>query len=380
MSGNGKVNHQKILIAGGGTGGHIYPGIAIARAIQKNQPEYLIEFVGSAQGLETKIVPREGFPLHLIPIGKLNFSGQWIEKVKTISLLPWSFFKTFILLLRVKPSVVIGVGGYASGPVVLIASILGIPTAIWEPNAHPGLTNRWLSRCVDTAFVVFDQAKEFLASPGIETVGLPVRAELEQKNKMLPAHQSVDPVQSVKGKKFHVLIFGGSQGARAINHIVTQALHQNPDLLKDVEIVHQTGPHDFEQARRLYADLPIAGATAHEFLYDMHERYAWADLVFCRAGASTVAELAAVQKATIFIPLPWAADDHQRKNAQTLVDAQAAECIVQKDFTPQVFVDRIRYYQKHPEVLQKMQQNIQQFYKARSADTIAEKLIEMSQT
>lgn len=374
MSESANPNHTKILIAGGGTGGHIYPGISIARAIQKMKSDIVVEFVGSAQGLETKIIPREGFPLHLIPIGKLNFSGQWMEKLKTIFQLPWSLVKTLILLLRSKPSVVIGVGGYASGPVVLMASLLGIPTAIWEPNAHPGLTNRWLSRCVDIAFVVFDQAKEFLSCRQIQTVGLPVRAELESSARKNGSVQT--NLQSPR--KFHVLIFGGSQGARAINHIVTQALHQNSEILKDVEIVHQTGPHDFEQASRLYAGLPVQGATAFEFLYDMHDRYAWADLVFCRAGASTVAELAAVQKATVFIPLPWAADDHQRKNAQTLVDAKAADCIVQKEFTPQVFLDRIRHYQKHPEEIQKMEKNIQQFYKARSADSIAEKLIQMS--
>lgn len=355
---------KKIVIAGGGTGGHIYPAVAMARALLKKDPDIEIHFVGTAQGLETKIIPREGWPLHLLDVGKLNYAGSYFKKLITLLKIPWSFVQSAVLLFEIKPQAVLGVGGYASGPFVLISSFLGFRASLWEPNAIPGLTNRWLSRFIRRSYIVFEEARKFLHSSEIEIVGLPVRDALEAEiEKHTPRADDF----------FHVLIFGGSQGARAINQVVSTAVLLGFEWRKNIKFMHQTGPLDFAEIQKKYADQKQI--EPREYLHDMEKQYAWADLVICRAGASTVAEIAACGKAALFIPLPWAADDHQVKNAQTLVDAGAADMILQKDLSPEILIKKIQDLAQNRIKLKNFESQVKMFYKPKAADRMADLLL-----
>lgn len=360
------MKKKTVIIAGGGTGGHIYPGVAIARALLQKDPQLDIQFVGSPGGLETKIVPREGFPLHLIRVGKLNHASGWLSKIRTVLGLPLALLQSAALLFEVKPYLVLGVGGFASGPFVLMSSLLGFKSAIWEPNAHPGLTNRWLSLFVRRSLVVFDDAKKYLKSKEVVQMGLPVRREVEDIGGLPQAHE-----------KFNVLIFGGSQGARTVNKVVQDTLVQFSDQFKDMEIIHQTGTHDIEEVAHAYEG--HSNYQAMEFLHGMEKYYQWADLVVCRAGASTVAEIAASQKPAILIPLPWAADNHQLKNAQSLVDQKAGVILEQKDLSPESLLKKILEMKRDVSLMKEIKVNLQKFHKPRAADRIAEYLLHIGE-
>ena len=361
------MKKKTVMIAGGGTGGHIYPAVAIARALLEKDPSLEIQFVGSPGGLETKIIPREGFRLHLIRVGKLNQSGGLFGKLKTLAGIPFALLQSVALLFEIKPQIVLGVGGYASGPFVLMASLLGFKTAIWEPNAHPGLTNRWLSFFVRRSLVVFEEAGRMLKSKQILQIGLPVRKEVEEMVAVAPSDEN-----------FHVLIFGGSQGARAINKVVQETLVKYAAELKHVDVVHQTGPHDSAAIKKSYENLK--SVQAHEYLYGMEKYYQWADLVICRAGASTVAELAACGKPAVLIPLPTAADNHQLKNAQSLVDHKAGILLEQKDLTPESLLQKILSLRNNKKDRELMTLNLKMFYKPKAADRIAEYLLSVGET
>ena len=322
-----------ILIAGGGTGGHIYPGVAIARAALNIEPEAEIHFVGSKGGLEEKIIPREGFALHLVSVGRLHKSVSLTTRLTTLFRMPLALFQCVKILMRLKPKAVLGVGGFASGPMLLMASLMGYRTYIWEPNAMPGMANRWLSRFATETLLVFEEAKQYLSPRKVRQVGIPVRFSLE-------ANLTNSP-------RLKVLIFGGSQGARAINETVFKLIEMAPiELKKTIEVVHQTGPLDFQRAQKVYQNAP-SNFQCFEYLHDMKERYQWCDLVIARSGASTVAEVIACRKAAVFIPLPTAADDHQRKNAEVLVKRNAALMILQNDFSPEKLVSVLTDFALH---------------------------------
>ena len=353
-----------IFIAGGGTGGHIYPGLALARAMQAQDPSVEIHFVGTASGLETKIVPREGFPLHLINGGKLNFQGKIFEKIKTLAKLPWGIIQSLSLLSKHRPSFVLGVGGYASGPFVLVSSLLGFPSGIWEPNAHPGLANRWLSRFVDVCFIVFDEARPYLKNKNIMIAGMPVRAEIE-----------AGPQSSAHNEKFHLLCFGGSQGSRAINQILCDVILQDADFNQNLEVVHQIGSSDWASFQKKY-EASGDVVTPMEFIYDMPKYYSWADLVLCRGGASTLSELAAFGVVPIIVPLP-AADNHQGKNAEALVRADAAVMIPQAELNHLRLAEEVKKLRSDTERRKQMAENIKKFYKPQSAQKVARQILEL---
>lgn len=310
---------MKALIAAGGTGGHIYPGIAVAKEIMRRDEASEVLFVGTTRGLETKIVPESGFQLSLInSIGLKNVG--FVGKLKGLAILPKSFLEAGKLLREFKPDVVVGAGGYVSGPVLLIASFMRIPTLVMDSNALPGFTNRQLARFVDKAALTFDEALPFFGTKGVVT-GNPVRKEF------------FEIASKERGTELHILIFGGSQGARAINNAMTEALEHLRVFKDRLAITHQTGESDFAKIRELYDRSDFQDADIRPFITDMFLEFANADLVICRAGATTCAELAAAGKAAIMIPLPTAADDHQRKNAEALQNARAAKMILQKDLS-----------------------------------------------
>ena len=318
---------MKVLIAAGGTGGHIYPGIAVANEIMNRDAESEVLFVGTARGLEKKIVPENGFQLSLINSAGLKNVGV-VGKIKGLSVLPKSFLEARRLIRQFRPHVVVGAGGYVSGPVLLMAAIMGVPTLVMDSNALPGFTNRQLARFIDQAALTFDEALPFFGKKGVVT-GNPVRREFFE----------IDAKE--RTAEFHLLIFGGSQGARAVNNAMIEALPYLAKFDGKLTITHQTGEADFENVRAAYTDSVFLSADVRPFISDIFVEFGKSDLVVCRAGATTCAELTAAGKASIMVPLPTAADDHQRKNAEALVKAGAAKMILQSDLTGEMLTENI---------------------------------------
>src|SRR5947208_11305211 len=311
----------RVVIAGGGTGGHLYPGIAVAREIVSRRPDAQISFAGTARGIEARVVPREGFALDVIRSGGLK--GKSVaDRARGAVLLPLGFADAWRLLSVRRPHLVIGVGGYSSGPVVLAAALRGMPTMLLEQNAVPGLTNRLLARVVRAAAVTFDSSRPFFGSNAFVS-GNPVRPEFLDR---------AEPRTESAGDDTRVLVFGGSQGAHAINMAMVEAAAELAAGGSHLRLTHQTGERDVEMVRAAYRQAGLE-ADVEPFLYDMGRQLGQADVIVCRAGATTLAEITAAGKAAILIPLPTATDDHQRKNAEALAAAGAAEVLLQQDVT-----------------------------------------------
>jgi UDP-N-acetylglucosamine--N-acetylmuramyl-(pentapeptide) pyrophosphoryl-undecaprenol N-acetylglucosamine transferase len=311
-----------VVIAGGGTGGHLYPGIAVAREFLRRFPEARVTFAGTARGLEARVVPREGFELDTIRSAGLKGKAL-ASRVRGAWLLVPGALDAWRLLTRRRPDVVIGVGGYSAGPVVLLAALRGIPTMVLEQNAVPGLTNRLLWRWVRAAAVTYERTLPFFHGKGFVS-GNPVRAEF-----FFAATSNFE----LRASNFdRLLILGGSQGAHAINVAVVAAAPELVRARAGLQIVHQTGERDLAATREGYRVAGVA-ARAEPFLDAVAGEMSAADLVICRAGATTLAELAASGRPAVLIPFPGAADDHQRKNARVLVDAGAAEMIDQRELS-----------------------------------------------
>ena len=317
---------MRVLIAGGGTGGHVIPGLAIAREMRDRYGAE-VRFVGTSRGLETRLVPEAGFALDLIEVGQLK-NVSLLTRTRTVADLPIGIRRCLKLLRAVRPDVVVGVGGYASGPAMLAAVLSRVPTLAYEPNAAPGLANRIVGRMVSAAAVNFDEARRFFRNA--EVTGVPVRAEFFA----LPER----PV----GAPPRLLVFGGSQGARALNEavpgVLTDLLARVPGLL----VLHQAGARHVESTREAYRR---TGADPERwqveaFLDEMPARFAEASLILCRSGSS-VAELAAAGKPSLLVPFPRAADDHQRRNAEAFARAGAAAMLLETEMTPERLGDQL---------------------------------------
>ena len=307
------------MIAGGGTGGHLYPGIALARELQRRDAVAEVSFVGTATGLEARVIPREGFPLDLIRSAGLK--GKSIaSRLRGLALLPLSALDAWHVISTRRPSVVVGVGGYSSGPVLALAALRRYPTMVLEQNALPGITNRLLAPLVRAAAVNFEEALRFFPRTGF-VAGNPVRPEF-----FAPA------VQEAHERKVRVLIFGGSQGAHAINLAVVAAAPQLAASGLDLEITHQTGERDLPLVGDAYARAGL-DARVEAFLCEMHHEMSRADMVVARAGATTLSELAAAGRPAVLVPLPTATDDHQRKNAEAFARAGGATVLDEKALT-----------------------------------------------
>ena len=314
-----------ILIAGGGTGGHLYPGIAVAREVLARVPDARVTFVGTASGIEARVIPREGLPLELIRSAGLK-GKSIVALLRGLLLLPLSALDAWRVISRHAPAVVLGVGGYSSGPVVALASLRGIPTLLMEQNAAPGLTNRLLARLVTAAAVTYDESLAVFGTKAFVS-GNPVRPAF-----LAGAHQAGGASVTAGDEGVtRVLVFGGSQGAHAINLAMVAAA---PELAREprLAITHQTGERDLTLVRAGYAEAGLA-ARVEPFLFEMDEEMKAADLVVCRAGATTLAELTATGTPSILVPLPTATDDHQRKNAAALVGKGAARMLDQRELT-----------------------------------------------
>jgi UDP-N-acetylglucosamine--N-acetylmuramyl-(pentapeptide) pyrophosphoryl-undecaprenol N-acetylglucosamine transferase len=320
-----------IVIAGGGTGGHLYPGIAVARELLKREPAAVVTFAGTARGIETRVVPREGFALDLLRSAGLKGTSP-AARARGLALLPLGGIDAWRILSRRRPDLVIGVGGYSSGPVVLAAALRGIPTMVLEQNAVPGLTNRMLAKVVSAAAVNFESTASFFGRRAF-VAGNPIRQEFFGTSASGGATGG-----GSGGMPPRVLIFGGSQGAHAINMAMVEAA---PRLAHSgIAFTHQTGERDLERVRDGYRQAGIS-ARVEPFLYEMDREMKNADVIVCRAGATTLAELTAAGKPSVLVPLPTAADDHQRRNAEVLERAGAAEVIEQSDVSGGALAGRI---------------------------------------
>ncbi len=329
-----------VVIAGGGTGGHLYPGIAVARALLARRPEARVSFAGTARGIEARVVPREGFPLDFIRSAGVKGKGIG-DRIRGAALVPISLVDAWRIVSARRPSLVLGVGGYSSGPVVLVAALRGVPTMVLEQNAVPGLANRLAAPFVRAAAVTFESTRAFFGSKAFVS-GNPVRPEF-----LVAAGAARESASDDQRSIVRVLVFGGSQGAHAINMAMVEAA---PRLAADphLRVTHQTGERDVDLVRAAYAQAGFS-ADVEPFLFDMGRRLAEADLVVSRAGATTLAEMTAAGKPAILIPLPTATDDHQRKNAEALAASGAAEVLRQSEMTGATLADRILALAHDPE-------------------------------
>jgi UDP-N-acetylglucosamine--N-acetylmuramyl-(pentapeptide) pyrophosphoryl-undecaprenol N-acetylglucosamine transferase len=362
------VNSKSIIIAGGGTGGHVLAGVAVADSWKQafgNEAEIL--FVGARGGIEEKLVPRAGYRLELLELGSLNRVSLG-RKIKTLIQLPLSLLKSARIILRQKPAAVLGVGGYASGPLVLMARVLGFlrlssaRTAILEQNSIPGMTNRILGRTVHQVFSAFPGMDRHFAQSKLSVTGNPVREAVVNAWGLKVA--SAEP--------FTIFIFGGSQGALGINTLVLEALPLLKDRWSRLRFVHQTGEKDFDRVKAGYEPLQALGVEARveKFIYDMPEVYGQSSLVVCRAGSSTLSEIAAVGKASVLVPFPFASDNHQEHNARVFTDAGAAFLLIQAKAKGEDLVAIIKDLMDHPEKRTDVEKKARSFFKADSAGEI----------
>ncbi len=314
----------RVLIAGGGTGGHLYPGIAVAEAVTA-EPGGEAVFVGTSRGLETTLVPKAGFPLETIQVSGLNRVGLRAF-LRGVGRLPNSFLASYRILRRVRPDVVLGVGGYASGPMVLVAALIGYPTAILEQNSLPGFTNRVLGRFVRRVFTAFDEAGGAFAGRKVRMVGNPVRRRFLERVAAAAAPVIAD------GKPGAIVILGGSQGSHAVNELASGLVRVLDARGRLPSFIHQTGNDEADRMRLHYAALGYEGRVdVRAFIDDMPAVLASAALVVARAGALTLAELAIMRRPAILIPLPTAADDHQTVNALAFERAGAVAVLPQAE-------------------------------------------------
>lgn len=358
------VQRNKIIIAGGGTGGHIYPAISIAEAILKKDAQADILFVGTAQGMESKIIPKAGYQLKLIQSGKLNMKGQILNKIKTLLKIPFGVLQSFWIILTHRPQFVLGVGGYASAPMLLAAMLCGRKAALWEANAHPGMANRLLSKFIAKAYLVFAEAQKGMASKNIQVLGMPLRAEIERICES--SERKSSPV-------FTIVCTGGSQGSMFLNDQLSDLILANPEWHSKIKVYHQTGVLDFQRIKNKYGSL--ACVEVMDYIYDMPRYYQQADVHFCRGGAGTVSETAAFGVVPVVVPLP-AADNHQQHNAEALVRANAGFMLLQKTFDPAQFKKIISDLMNNPELKNKMSQNLKQMAPLKASHKIASDILE----
>jgi UDP-N-acetylglucosamine--N-acetylmuramyl-(pentapeptide) pyrophosphoryl-undecaprenol N-acetylglucosamine transferase len=346
---------MRAVLAGGGTGGHVIPALAIANELRDRHGAEIV-FIGTERGIETRLVPAAGYPLELVEVGAIK-NVSLVTRAKTLLSIPLATRQCAKFYRRYKPDVVIGVGGYASGPAMLAAGLRHIPNMVFEPNIVPGFANRMAARMAGAACVHFQETCRYFRNCTV--TGVPVRrAFFEIKQRGLSERPSI-------------LVFGGSQGARAINRAVVEALPTLRERVPELLIVHQTGLKELEEVQEGYRSAGVQGKVS-AFIDDMPAAFAQADLVVCRSGASTVAEITAAGKAAIFIPFPKAADDHQTKNAEALAKSGAAVFIRQSDLTADKLVTEVFRLISQRSELARMGEAARKFAHPDAAGSVAE--------
>lgn len=358
---------MKLIIAGGGTGGHLFPALAIARAVKAEDPNSSILFVGTRHGIEARIIPETEFPIHFITARGIRRTGV-ASTLLAIGEIPFGVMQSIRVIREFRPSLVLGVGGYASGPTLAAALLARIPTAIQEQNSIMGTTNKFLMRFADRVFISWEKTDP--VPPGEKTIlaGNPIREDLLDL-----------PLRPKSGDRLNILIFGGSRGARSINLAVTQNLDLLLPIAGTISLLHQTGYGAADEVKESYHKAGMA-ADVREFINDMAQAYAWADLVVCRSGASSVAELTALGKPAILIPYPYAIGDHQTRNAVLLETAGAARILRDQDLKNGRLTREIRSIIEKPDLLDEMAERSRKLGRPEAARIIARALIDLKRT
>jgi UDP-N-acetylglucosamine--N-acetylmuramyl-(pentapeptide) pyrophosphoryl-undecaprenol N-acetylglucosamine transferase len=346
---------MRVLIAGGGTGGHVIPALAIAHELHARYSAEIL-FVGTDRGIETRLVPQSGFGLMLIKVGALK-NVSLMTRLRTLLDLPLAILHSRKIMRAFDPNVVVGVGGYASGPAMAAAILGGVPTLAFEANYVPGFANKMVGRWVSAAAVHFEQTKRYFRNAKV--VGVPVRPEFFNMSRPETNHPPT------------LLVFGGSQGAHAINQAVTEAIPEVLRRIPGLQVIHQTGERDYNDVQAAYTR---AGASAEvsAFIDKMPQAFARADLLICRSGASTIAEIAAAGKPAIFIPFPRAADDHQRRNAEAIAATGAAVLMAESELSPEKVAQTMIELLADPARLQEMSEKAKALGRQDAAGQVAQ--------
>jgi UDP-N-acetylglucosamine--N-acetylmuramyl-(pentapeptide) pyrophosphoryl-undecaprenol N-acetylglucosamine transferase len=355
----------RIVIAGGGTGGHLFPGIAIAQEFETRNSATRIIFVSTGNPMEKSVLSKAGYELRCVTAAGIKGRGIW-NQLASVLKIPKGILEAMRILKDFSPDIAVGLGSYSAGPVIVGAWLQRIPIVIHEQNILPGITNRILARFADRIYISFENTKSNLDSRKIQWTGNPVRKELFEYSGCQSAHKKDSTDRGV----FTVLIIGGSQGAHTINMAVIEALEAFKDKA-NMHFIHQTGAADEGQVKEAYRRNNIR-CTAQPFFDNMAELYSRADLLICRAGATTVAEISALGKAVIFIPFPHAADNHQVLNAALLSDEGAAEMISENDLSAEILRQKIAYYADHRQELDEMAAKASQFGNPAAAKNIVD--------
>jgi len=363
--GNNSDSEFRCVIAGGGTGGHLFPGIAVASELKRRFEKGEILFVVGLQRKESEILSRYGYRLTSIDVEGLKGRG-WKKGFIVLVKLPKSVFQSASIIKEFSPAFVLGMGGYSAGPLCLAAKLAGVPTAIHEQNSYPGLTNRLLSRFVDRIFVSFEESMAHFKTRSPLLTGNPVRNEFFS-----------DSGKDHRGRdKFTILVVGGSQGARAINEVFTEALTYLNSKGRSFDVVHQTGERDYQRVVDDYRDKGLEGEPV-PFIKDMATAYRFADVVVSRAGATTIFELAALGKPSVLIPYPYATNQHQEINARNMVRVGGAEMIRQSDLTGKGLAQTLMKYMDDRPALEEMGKQAKKIGRRDAAKVIVDQLVEM---
>jgi len=344
---------MKIILTGGGTGGHIYPALAIASELKQRIPSAELLYVGTQKGLESKIVPQSGIPFKTIDISGIDRSSM-IKASKSMIRFPFSFFQARDIIRDFKPNIIVGTGGYVSFPIVLAGTFMNARTVIHEQNAIPGLANRSLARRVDSVLLTFEEARKYVEAKNIKLTGLPVRREILALDRK-------KSISETREKKFTLLAFGGSLGATSINRAMLEIVerYRNDDI-RIIWITGQAGYEDMKEALSKKIDIETLKCSLEikPYMYNIEEALAVADLAVCRAGASTVCELELLGLPAILIPYPYAADNHQEKNARALVDKHAAEMVIDEFLDGDTLYKKVEGLRNKRQKLAEMGQNM----------------------
>ncbi len=358
----------RVIIAGGATGGHLFPGIAIAEQLREARPSSRVMFVSTGTAIEKRVLPKTGFDFKRIASEGIKGRSR-VARVRALAKLAVGIFVGAGLIRKFKPDLIVGMGSYSSAPIVISGWLLGVPIALHEQNALPGITNRMLSRLADRVFVSFSKSAGIWPAEKVRVTGNPVRKDI------LLAMDNNKTGKTGKAAAFTVMVIGGSQGASKINQAVTGALAGLTGK-EHLFFIHQTGEADEAAVRLAYQQQGVA-CLVQSFFDDMAACYTRADFLICRAGATTVAEIVCLGKPGILVPFPYAADDHQTENARALKEAGGVELIQESELTEQVVAEKVSYYAAHRSLLKEMGEKLKAIGKPEAGKIIAEECLNL---
>lgn len=360
-----------VMFAGGGTGGHLFPGIAVAEEFQKRRRGMDVVFVGTERGIEASVLPREGFPVEYV--GSVGFAGAgFVRKIRSLFRMAVALKDSFAIIGRHQPDIIIGLGGYASFATVLAGLLRKIPTVVLEQNTVPGLANRLLAKFAQAVCITYQESMAFFPKHKTFLTGNPIRERIMKGSRV-----SAIKIFGLESGKFTVFIFGGSRGASSINKAAVEALQYLLDVRDDLQFLHQTGEKDYEFVRDAYRSYGFKG-TVTPFVFQMAEAYVVSDLVIARAGATTLAELTALGKASILIPYPFAAGGHQEFNAKKLERMQAATVVLDRDLGGEMLASHIREMFVNYDKREKMQLSARALGQPHAAGKVADIAMSLS--